>query len=110
MVRHQHYDGSFYYQLIDGNLKGRTSANSLLINSQKLQFHCLEHEAQIEFGSGVYAKYFIRNSTAIDPMVTDDEYILMGLILIDSAPSSQLEIISVTGLDAAATNALKSYL
>lgn len=63
LVRRQHEDGSFYYQIIDGNLKGKRSDNGLLINGQKLESHDLKDEDKIEFGPGVSAEYRIINGT-----------------------------------------------
>lgn len=67
LVRQQHEDGSFYYQIIDGNLKGKLSANGLWINGKKLQTHNLENEDEIVFGLGVLARYYIPPNTQINP-------------------------------------------
>jgi pSer/pThr/pTyr-binding forkhead associated (FHA) protein len=59
LVRYQREDGSPYYQIIDGNGKGKRSANGLWINGYKLQCHNLQDEDEIVFGSDVGAKYYL---------------------------------------------------
>lgn len=63
LIRRYHEDGSFYYKIVDGNLKGKLSDNGLLINGQKLERHDLKDEDKIEFGPGVSAEYRIINRT-----------------------------------------------
>ncbi|MGC1392959.1 MAG: VIT domain-containing protein, partial [Coleofasciculaceae cyanobacterium] len=60
---HEDGDGSFYYKIVDGNLKGKRSDNGLLINGQKLESHDLKDEDKIEFCPGVSAEYRIINRT-----------------------------------------------
>jgi pSer/pThr/pTyr-binding forkhead associated (FHA) protein len=43
-------DNTFYYRIVDGNLKGKPSANGMLINGRKLQAHDLKNEDEIVFG------------------------------------------------------------
>ncbi|HEY9633476.1 MAG TPA: FHA domain-containing protein [Coleofasciculaceae cyanobacterium] len=59
LVRRQREDGSAYYCIVDGNLKGKPSANGLLINGRKLQSHDLEDEDEVVFGPLVSAKYYL---------------------------------------------------
>jgi pSer/pThr/pTyr-binding forkhead associated (FHA) protein len=59
LVRRQREDGSHYYQIVDGNLKGKPSANGLLINGRKLQAYDLDNEDEIVFGPQVSAKYYL---------------------------------------------------
>ena len=59
LVRYQREDGSPYYQIIDGNAKGKRSANGLWINGRKLLFHNLQDEDEIVLGSDVGAKYYL---------------------------------------------------
>jgi len=59
LVRREREDGSSYYRIIDGTLKGKLSAKGLVINGHKLQSHDLEDEDEILFGSQVSAKYYI---------------------------------------------------
>jgi len=65
LVQLAHEDGSYYYRIVDGNLKGRPSANGLLINGRKLQAHDLIDEDKIVFGPQVYAVYYLLRRDAI---------------------------------------------
>ncbi|MEO0409754.1 MAG: FHA domain-containing protein [Cyanobacteria bacterium P01_A01_bin.135] len=65
LVQLPHEDGSHYYRIVDGNLKGKTSANGLLINGRKLQAHDLEDADKIVFGPQVYAIYYMLKRDAI---------------------------------------------
>jgi|GEM_PF-211573 len=65
-------DGSYYYRIVDGNLKGRPSANGLLINGRKLQAHDLEDEDKIIFGPNVYAVYYLLKRDAISTVPPDE--------------------------------------
>lgn len=58
LVRHKREDGSRFYRIIDGDLKGKKSANGLLVNGRKLQTHNLEDEDEVVFGPQVSAKYY----------------------------------------------------
>ncbi|MGC1309701.1 MAG: FHA domain-containing protein [Phormidesmis sp.] len=75
-----------YYRIVDGNLKGKPSANGMLINGRKLQAHDLSNEDEIVFGpqaraifyqlerdtfSGVAPDEF--DITLISPNMVDDE-------------------------------------
>ena len=59
LVRRHREDGTLYYRIVDGNLKGKPSANGLLINGKKLQAHDLQDEDEVVFGPQVSAKYFL---------------------------------------------------
>ncbi|MBD1806739.1 FHA domain-containing protein [Microcoleus sp. FACHB-SPT15] len=59
LVRRQREDGSPYYRIVDGNLKGQPSANGLIINGRKLQAHDLQDEDEVIFGPQVSAKYYL---------------------------------------------------
>ena len=52
-------DGTNRYQIVDGSPKGKTSANGLLINGQKLQTHVLSDLDKIVFGPQVWAIYHL---------------------------------------------------
>jgi pSer/pThr/pTyr-binding forkhead associated (FHA) protein len=85
LVRREHEDGSYDYEIVDGNLKGQLSANGILINGQKLQAHTLKNEDEVEFGPGVSAKYLLKRKeqksgpldpfdiTLINPSWVDEE-------------------------------------
>ncbi|QQE66943.1 phosphopeptide-binding protein [Leptolyngbya sp. BL0902] len=51
-------DDTFYYRIVDGNLKGRPSANGMLINGRKLLAHDLKNEDEIVFGPQAGAVYY----------------------------------------------------
>src|SRR4028119_926846 len=59
LVRRHREDGTLYYRIVDGNLKGKPSANGLLINGKKLQAHDLQDEDEVVFGPQVSAKYYL---------------------------------------------------
>lgn len=73
LVRRQREDGSHYYRIVDGNLKGKFSSNGLLINGRKLQAHDLENEDEVVFDPSVSAKYYRlkqdeRKTGPLDPL------------------------------------------
>lgn len=51
-------ESSFYYRIVDGNLKGKPSANGMLINGRKFQAHDLRNEDEIVFGPQARAIYY----------------------------------------------------
>lgn len=51
-------DATYYYRIVDGNLKGKPSANGMLINGRKLQAHDLKNEDEIVFGPQARAIYY----------------------------------------------------
>lgn len=65
-------DGSYYYRIVDGNLKGKPSANGLLINGRKLQAHDLQNEDEIVFGPQVRAIYYLLRRDAVIPVPPDE--------------------------------------
>ncbi|MGF1534910.1 MAG: FHA domain-containing protein [Elainellaceae cyanobacterium] len=65
LVQLPNEDGGHYYRIVDGNLKGKTSANGLLINGRKLQAHDLEDNDNIVFGPQVYATYYMLKRDAV---------------------------------------------
>ncbi len=58
LIRRQREDGSYCYQILDGNGKGKLSAGGMLINGRKLQVHDLNNEDEILFCPGVQLKYY----------------------------------------------------
>ncbi|MBD2311826.1 FHA domain-containing protein [Desertifilum sp. FACHB-1129] len=62
-------DGSFYYQIVDGD-RGKPSANGLMINGRKLPTHILEDKDEIVFGPQVSAIYYVlkREAAASGPL------------------------------------------
>ncbi|NES22173.1 MAG: FHA domain-containing protein [Symploca sp. SIO3E6] len=66
LVRQKRKDGSYNYQIVDGDLEGRLSANGIMINGRKLlapkienklAAQNLKHQDMIVFGAGVSATY-----------------------------------------------------
>ncbi len=74
LVRREREDGSPYYQIVDGNLKGKASVNGLLINERKLQSHDLQDEDEVVFGPQVSAKYYLLKSNDPNPTGPPDEF------------------------------------
>ena len=58
-------DGNFNYEIVDGDLRGKASANGLLINGRKLSSHYLRNEDEIVFGPKVRAVYYQLSREAI---------------------------------------------
>ncbi|MEB3356391.1 MAG: FHA domain-containing protein [Synechococcales bacterium] len=65
-------DGGYYYRIVDGNLKGKASANGLIINGRKLQAHDLQDEDKIVFGPQVSATYYMLKREAISTVPPDE--------------------------------------
>jgi pSer/pThr/pTyr-binding forkhead associated (FHA) protein len=72
LVQLPNEDGTYYYRIVDGNLKGKPSANGLLINGRKLQAHDLEDEDKIVFGPQVYAIYYLLKRDAVSTVPPDE--------------------------------------
>ncbi len=73
LVRLPREDGSSYYRIVDGDSKGKPSANGLLINGRKILAHDLKDEDEIVFGPQVQAIYFLLSRDTI-PTGPVDEY------------------------------------
>ncbi len=65
-------DGSSYYRIVDGNLKGKPSANGLLINGRKVQAHDLHDEDKVVFGPNVHAIYYSLKRDAVTTVPPDE--------------------------------------
>jgi predicted component of type VI protein secretion system len=72
LVQLPNEDGSYYYRIVDGNLKGKPSANGLLINGRKLQAHDLTDQDRVVFGPQVYATYYLLRRDAITTVPPDE--------------------------------------
>jgi pSer/pThr/pTyr-binding forkhead associated (FHA) protein len=73
LVRRNREDGTYDYQLIDGNLKGQFSANGIIVNGHRLKSHILKNDDEIVFGPKISAKYFVSKrqgfkSGPLDPL------------------------------------------
>ncbi len=65
-------DGSYYYRIVDGNLRGQASANGLLVNGRKLQSHDLFNSDEVVFGPQVRAIYYLLRRDAIQTVPPDE--------------------------------------
>ena len=72
LVQLPNEDGSYYYRIVDGNLKGKPSANGLLINGRKLQALDLQNDDEIVFGPQVQAVYYLLQREAITTIPPDE--------------------------------------
>ncbi len=75
-------DGSEYYQIIDGNSNGQTSANGILVNGEKVPSHDLKNGDEIVFGPQVFAVYQYRQRDRFPTLPNDDPF---DITLIDPA-------------------------
>lgn len=73
LLRRPREDGSYYYRIVDGDFKGKPSANGLLINGRKLQAHDLQDEDEVVFGPQVRAIYYVLKRDSI-PTGPPDEF------------------------------------
>lgn len=71
-----------YYRIIDGDSKGKTSVNGLLINGKKVRFHDLRHGDKVIFGPQVEAIYQYREYDVFPTIPPNDPY---DITLIDPA-------------------------
>ena len=65
-------DGSCYYRIVDGDSKGKPSANGMLINGQKILAHDLKSRDEIIFGPQVRAIYYLLNRETMPSLPTDE--------------------------------------
>jgi pSer/pThr/pTyr-binding forkhead associated (FHA) protein len=65
-------DGSYYYRIVDGNLRGQASANGLLVNGRKLQSHDLQNSDEVIFGPQVRAIYYLLKREPIQTVPPDE--------------------------------------
>lgn len=72
LVKQSNPDQTYRYQIVDGSLDGRTSANGILINGRKLQQHLLQHGDEIVFGPGVRATYYMLRREAYETVPPDE--------------------------------------
>lgn len=65
-------NGSYYYRIQDGSLKGKPSVNGLLINGYKLQGHDLKNKDVVVFGPSVRMIYFVLEEDELTNLNPDD--------------------------------------
>ncbi|MGA9378304.1 MAG: FHA domain-containing protein [Phormidium sp.] len=71
----KHKNGSYYYRIVDGDAKGKTSSNGLIINGRKMSAHDLKDKDEVVFGPGVKATYYhMKPDTTIPTGPLEDPY------------------------------------
>ncbi|MDJ0736184.1 MAG: FHA domain-containing protein [Nostocaceae cyanobacterium] len=79
----------YYYQIVDGDGKGKVSANGLMINGRKVATHDLKNEDEIVFGPQVRAVYYVLKEDSLPSIYTDiSEY---DITLINPAMNDEFE-------------------
>ena len=74
LVRLPKEDGTYYYRIVDGNLKGKGSANGIIVNGKKVPTHDLKNEDEIVFGPQVRANYYLLVRDNIVTTPASDEF------------------------------------
>ena len=82
LIKRSHNDTEEYYRIIDGDLKGKTSVNGLLVNERKVLFHDLKNGDKVVFGPQVSAIYEHRQYDVFPTLPPDDPF---DITLIDPA-------------------------
>lgn len=72
LVRFADDEGYYHYRIVDGNLKGKASANGLLINGRRMQLHDLQNRDKIIFGPQVQATYYLMEREHITTVPPDE--------------------------------------
>ncbi|MBE9051086.1 FHA domain-containing protein [Nostocales cyanobacterium LEGE 11386] len=70
----EHNSQSYYYRIVDGDAKGKSSANGLMINGRKMPAHDLKNEDEIVFGPQVRAIYYLLKNTQRSGQTDASEY------------------------------------
>ena len=90
LVRIDREDGSYYYRIVDGDGRGRRSANGLLINGRSTLAHDLTNEDEVIFGPAVRAVYYSLDRSTFPSDLIDE----MDVTLINpgSRPDVEAEL------------------
>ncbi len=88
LLRRLKIDGSSYYQIVDGDNKGKNSVNGLLINGRKSLEHDLQHGDEVIFGPQVFAIYQYRQRDKFPTLPANDPF---DITLIDPAMIGEQE-------------------
>jgi len=68
-------DGSYCYRIVDGDAKGKTSSNGLIINGKKMPAHELRDKDEVVFGPQVKAVYYqMKPDTTVPTGPLEDPY------------------------------------
>jgi pSer/pThr/pTyr-binding forkhead associated (FHA) protein len=82
-------DHRYYYRIVDGDAKGKTSSNGIMINGRKMLAHDLKNEDEIVFGPQVRAIYYLLRRETMGTGQTDaSEY---DITLINPGMTEDLE-------------------
>ncbi|WP_427158724.1 FHA domain-containing protein [Aliinostoc sp. HNIBRCY26] len=84
----QHNSQSYYYRIVDGDGKGRPSANGFMINGRKMPAHDLQNEDEIVFGPKVRAIYYLLKNTQRSGQTDASEY---DITLINPSMTEDME-------------------
>ncbi|MCF4969015.1 FHA domain-containing protein [Nostoc sp. CMAA1605] len=84
----QHNSQSYYYRIVDGDGKGRPSANGFMINGRKMPAHDLQNEDEIVFGPKVRAIYYLLKNTQRSGQTDASEY---DITLINPSMAEDME-------------------
>jgi pSer/pThr/pTyr-binding forkhead associated (FHA) protein len=82
LLMYSQEDGTSYYRIIDGDTKGKVSANGLLINGRKLSSYNLKQGDEVIFGPQVFAIYQYRQRDRFPTSPPEDPF---DITLIDPA-------------------------
>jgi pSer/pThr/pTyr-binding forkhead associated (FHA) protein len=77
-----------YYRIVDGDAKGKPSANGLMINGRRLPAHDLRNEDEVVFGPQVRAIYYLLKDTMRTGQTDSTEY---DITLINPNMSEDME-------------------
>lgn len=83
-------DCGTYYRIVDGNLKGKPSANGLRVNGRKVQAYDLMDGDTVVFAPEVSATYYSLNQAETSPLYQDFETTLINLDMIEVDESDTL--------------------
>jgi pSer/pThr/pTyr-binding forkhead associated (FHA) protein len=92
LIRFSNEDGTYYYRIVDGNSKGKLSANGLLVNGRKVQAHDLQDGDEVVFGPQVCAQYRSFKRDAISTIPPDpDDITLISPSMVDEDSEGTME-------------------
>lgn len=70
----EHSLNTYYYRIVDGDAKGKPSANGMIVNGRKMPYHDLKNQDEIVFGPQIRAIYYLLQDTHISRQTDDSEY------------------------------------
>jgi pSer/pThr/pTyr-binding forkhead associated (FHA) protein len=79
---------TYYYRIVDGDAKGKPSANGLMINGRKLPAHDLKNEDEVVFGPQVRAIYYLLKDSMRTGQTDSTEY---DITLINPGMTEEME-------------------